>query len=111
MGYTGGRIEQGENIEQTLERETNEEIGVELTKPGAFLTSVISYHDIPFGNDELAGLVLMVYEVAVADTAVITLGIEHERYEWVEPAEAAARLSNKYPAAFTDLLHSTKVEE
>lgn len=97
----GGRIEQGSDAISTLRREIQEETGITELYDIAFLTSVISHHEILLGTDQKAGLVLMVYIVQIADDASIELSKEHTSYEWVEAAEAAKRLSNKYPQEFT----------
>jgi 8-oxo-dGTP pyrophosphatase MutT (NUDIX family) len=100
----GGRIEEGEHILEVLKREIEEEIGIgELEKEAEFFHAVISNHKIPF-EDKILGLVLMVYKVQIPKNSKIKLSDEHVAYEWVDKAEAAKRLSHKYPAEFTQLL-------
>ena len=99
----GGRIEEGQTVQQTLEREVLEEIGTPMAGDADFYSAVVSNIRIPTDNGEV-GLVLMVYRVTLPDNAVIKLSPEHTAYEWVDPAEAAERLRHKYPEEFTRLL-------
>lgn len=100
----GGRIQQGDDILTTLKREILEETGVATTSAAQFVTAVISRHEIPLGGGRLVGLVLMIYKVTIGPASQIAISDEHAAYEWVSPAEAAQRLSNKYPAEFTNSL-------
>jgi 8-oxo-dGTP diphosphatase len=100
----GGRMQVGESVVDTLKREVAEETGiVKITKP-KFFTAVISNHEIKLKNGELVGLVLMVYIVSIPLYSQVTLSHEHLDFEWVDKAEAAKRLSHKYPPEFTQLL-------
>jgi 8-oxo-dGTP pyrophosphatase MutT (NUDIX family) len=100
----GGRIEEGEHVLEVLRREIEEEIGIkEFQKEAEFFHAVISNHKIPF-EDKILGLVLMVYKVQIPKNSKINLSDEHVAYEWVDKAEAAKRLANKYPEEFTQLL-------
>lgn len=101
----GGRIEQGHSVGETLEREVQEELGVDIKGEPKFLTAVVSNIKIPTENGEV-GLVLMVYEVGVASQNFV-ISDEHQAYEWVDSTAAAERLSHKYPAEFTDKLQQT----
>jgi 8-oxo-dGTP pyrophosphatase MutT (NUDIX family) len=101
----GGRIEAGENLLDTLRREIEEEIAVtELIGEPEHIATVISNHKVANSQDVADNLALVVYEVKISSQAEITLSEEHLSYEWVDRAEAARRLSNKYPKAFTDAL-------
>jgi len=101
----GGRIEVGGNLIDTLQREIREETGItEFAALPVQITALLSNHQVPTGYGTDAGLALVVYKVSIANDAKITISQEHERYEWVSKAEAARRLSNKYPAEFTDAL-------
>jgi 8-oxo-dGTP pyrophosphatase MutT (NUDIX family) len=100
----GGRIEEGQTQLETLKREIQEETGINGISNIEFFTSVISHHEIPI-SDGKAGLVLMIYVVSIPEDSSITLNpIEHSSYEWVNAKETAERLSNKYPAEFTQKL-------
>jgi 8-oxo-dGTP pyrophosphatase MutT (NUDIX family) len=100
----GGRIEEDEHLLEVLKREIEEETGInEFKKEVEFFHAVISNHKIPF-EDKVLGLVLMVYKVQIPEGSKVNLSDEHIAYEWVDKAEAAKRLSHKYPAEFTQLL-------
>lgn len=100
----GGRMRDNEDFESTLKRELAEETGVESFSNPQMIATVLSNHSIPYENDGMAGLVLVVYRVEVSDDIEITLSDEHETYEWVSPSEAKERLAQKYPNSFTDTL-------
>jgi 8-oxo-dGTP pyrophosphatase MutT (NUDIX family) len=100
----GGRIQEDHSVMGTLRREIEEETGIREIKSPEFFTAVVSnFKDIPVG-DRLVGLALMIYKVEVPPESRITLSQEHSGYEWVEPKEAAKRLSYKYPPEFTNQL-------
>jgi 8-oxo-dGTP diphosphatase len=101
----GGRIEEEKSIIDVLAREIEEETGItEIIDPELF-TAVISNHEIPF-EDKILGLLLIIYKVQIPKDSKIKLSDEHTAYEWVDSAEAAKRLSHKYPKDFTQLLES-----
>ncbi len=99
----GGRIQEGQSVDEALRREIEEETGITKLLSVDFFTGVISNHQIPFEGTTL-GLVLMVYRVRVPEDSRITLSDEHIASEWVDKKEAAGRLAHKYPKDFTQLL-------
>lgn len=100
----GGRIKEGQNVEQALKREIEEETGITEIKSFELFTSVISNHEITLGEGIKTGLVLMIYKVTIPEDSEIKLSPEHDKYEWVDKKEAAKLLADKYPLEFTDLL-------
>jgi 8-oxo-dGTP pyrophosphatase MutT (NUDIX family) len=100
----GGRVEEGNDVLTTLQREIEEETGITEIINHEFFSAVISHHQIPIDESRKAGLVLMVYIVEIPEDSVITLSDEHTDFDWVEPTIAAQRLGNKYPEEFTSRL-------
>ena len=100
----GGRIKEGQTLEEALKREIKEEADITEIKSFEFFTAVISNHEIPLENGRKAGLILMIYKIKMPKDAEIKLSPEHDAYAWVSKKEAAKRLSNKYPPEFTTLL-------
>ena len=97
----GGRIEDGDDELGTLRKEIQEETGITELNNIEYMHSVISSHIIPIkDSDRMAGLLLRIWQVEIAEESEIKISDEHTSYEWVEPKEAAERLSNKYPADF-----------
>lgn len=100
----GGRIEEGDSVLETLEREIEEETGVSEMNINGLFIAVVSNHEIPT-DDRTLGLALMVYRASIPDGSEIQIDpSEHIDYEWTSKEEAAKRLSNKYPPEFTHKL-------
>jgi 8-oxo-dGTP diphosphatase len=100
----GGRIKEGSNVLETLQREVQEETGVKKIINPEFFTAIESnFKDMPIGG-HMVGLLLMVYRLTIPENSKINLSEEHSGYEWVEPKEAAKRLTYKYPPEFTNLI-------
>jgi 8-oxo-dGTP pyrophosphatase MutT (NUDIX family) len=101
----GGRIQKGTTVEQTLEREVAEEIGVHGVHGTKAVGMVLATRRIPVGDDTV-GLILSVWECNIPEDAEIVLSEEHSGYRWCAPAEAAKLLADKYPADFCALIAS-----
>jgi 8-oxo-dGTP diphosphatase len=99
----GGRVEQGESIEDTLKRELAEEIGAIEVFNIKSLGMVLSNIRIPVGSGSV-GLILGIYTCDAGEDLEITLSDEHTEYQWFDKAEAAELLRVKYPADFCELI-------
>ena len=96
----GGRMDENETFEETLQRELKEEINCNYVGTPEHLMSVVSNITIPV-NDSHVGLVLMAYKVKLEKNAKIEL-MDHETgFDWFTPSEAMKLLSHKYPKEFT----------
>lgn len=99
----GGRIKEGDSVEETLRKEIKEELGVEgfrIIKP---ISGSISNIKIPVGNEKF-GLVLFVYLCELNVTKKFKLSFEHTEYKWASVEEAKKLLSVKFPQSFIDEL-------
>lgn len=95
----GGRIDQGEDIETTLLRELNEEIGVNHITQKQLWDVVKSVKQLPYGN-MMTSLMLIVYCVQLPADQIPHLCEPGAMLHWVSSEEAANRLKNKYPDSF-----------
>ena len=100
----GGRVQKGDSVEQTLEREVLEETGITKIANIQPVRMVLSTIRIPTGGDESVGLVLSVYACTVPESAEILLSDEHIAYNWFAPSKAAELLRVKYPADFCEAI-------
>jgi hydrolase, NUDIX family len=95
----GGRIDQGEDIETTLLRELNEEIGVNHIAQKQLWDVVKSVKQLPYGN-MMTSLMLIVYRVQLPADQIPHSCEPGTVLHWVSSEEAANRLKNKYPDSF-----------
>ena len=95
----GGRIDQGEDIETTLLRELNEEIGVNHIAQKQLWNVVKSVKQLPYGN-MMTSLMLIVYCVQLPADQIPHSCEPGAVLHWVSSEEAANRLKNKYPDSF-----------
>lgn len=95
----GGRIDQGEDIETTLLRELNEEIGVNHIAQKQLWDVVKSAKQLPYGN-MMTSLMLIVYCVQLPADQIPHSCEPGAMLHWVSSEEAADRLKNKYPGSF-----------
>jgi len=72
----GGKLEEGETLEQCLCRELIEELNLKINVKKFFMKSEYIY--------DFGGFVLNTY-IATCDNPIITKTDAHEQYAWVEP--------------------------
>ncbi len=98
----GGRIKQGETVEQVLTREVKEEVGLTASN---FELLVMAPTPIRLkALDREVGLIFGIYTATVEDDSQVTIGDEHDNAVWVTPAEAAEKLSAVFPRELLDHL-------
>lgn len=100
----GGRIKQGSSVNDTLEREVEEELGngTKIQTVRQF-DACVSNHKIP-ADGETYGLVLFTFLCKLGKSGKILLSDEHTEYKWSVVSEAAKLLSNKFPHTFIEKL-------
>lgn len=99
----GGRMQRGQSTEETLRREIEEETGVGDVKIGKHIGMVLSPIRLPFADGDV-GLILGIYKCEISADANIIPADGMIEYAWLPPAEAAKRLSSKYPPEFCELV-------
>ncbi len=104
----GGRVQEGNTIEETLLREVEEETGINDVSGVKPISMVLSNIRIPLKDGGNVGLILAIYECTIPEEAPIILSEEHVEYKYFDPIEAAELLSIKYPKEFTDVLVSLR---
>jgi type II secretory ATPase GspE/PulE/Tfp pilus assembly ATPase PilB-like protein/8-oxo-dGTP pyrophosphatase MutT (NUDIX family) len=82
-----GRLEPGERPEEGALREVREETGLEVDR--LYVITVQPYYLKATGTVQLA----VVFAAFVGDAAEVTLGSEHQRYEWLAVDEAMPRFA------------------
>lgn len=100
----GGRIKRGDDLETTLKREVEEEIGVKDLKIIKFLDASISKVKLPHGK-EIVGLILFTYLCTIKNPEDIKLtDDEHIQFKWVAPKEAAKLLKVKFSNSLVEAI-------
>lgn len=95
----GGRIHQGETVEQALRREVKEEIGLPHITIGELLDASISNMRITHLN---RGLILFTYLCSTDTDNIRITDNEHTEFKWVNPKKAAELLAFKFSKSLTD---------
>ncbi len=104
----GGRLKEGDSIEQGLYRELEEEIGTNGIDILELFDACIANYKIP-AKDEIVGLLLIIYKSKLHDeNQNFKLSFEHLQYKWVSIEEAKELLKVKFPNSFLEKLDSLK---
>lgn len=100
----GGRVQKGQTVATTLQREVAEETGILTVGDVKPMGMVLSNIRIPLGDGESVGLILSIYSCSIDLHSLITISDEHLAYDWFSPLRAADLLAVKYPADFCQLI-------
>jgi|ERR1035437_3120676 8-oxo-dGTP pyrophosphatase MutT (NUDIX family) len=85
----GGKIDEGESIDQALKRELDEELGLKEFEMGDLLHV---YERTDYKKENIS-LMLVFYKVSTGDFDVI-LSEEHTEYKWISKEELAEMAAN-----------------
>ena len=101
----GGRVKEGDSVEETLKREIAEETGIEKIENKGLFFAVVSNIEI---TKENCGLILFVYECVPQGKYEIKLDDENTEYRWFDKDGAAEQLKIKYPEEFVEKINELK---
>ena len=97
--FSGGRVKEGQGMEDTLVQECKEEIGIDV-KINEVFSAVVSNFMIKDSTTEKSPLALIVYKAEIDLTKKISLSHEHTEYKWFSLQKAKQLLATKYPESF-----------
>lgn len=104
----GGRLHKGTDLEDTLKREIEEEIGIDEINIIKLIDCSISNHRVHFDNNSV-GIILFTYFCSIPDTEKIVLtDDEHISFDWVTPQKAAGLLNHKFSKSLVKKVKSLR---
>lgn len=95
----GGRVQRGESLIETLMREVKEETGFERISSIRPFTMLFTDIRISIHESDV-GLIFSIFHCRILEAPNPILSEEHVSFEWLDPKEAAQKLSPQYPAEF-----------
>jgi len=95
----GGRLQRGESLLQTLQRELEEETGLKTIDGVTALTTIVTDIRIPSAGKDV-GLILSIYRLEVDSAFTPRLSEEHTHFGWFTHLEAVELLKKHYPVEF-----------
>jgi 8-oxo-dGTP diphosphatase len=100
----GGQLDPGESLEEGVQRELQEEVGLVPTE------LILRYTASTFFADQSTNRIHMIYVGTVGLTEV-SLSYEHDKFEWLDKEEFRGRFSHlpHYVAAF-DYIFNNQLE-
>jgi 8-oxo-dGTP pyrophosphatase MutT (NUDIX family) len=97
----GGRMQRNESLEQTLQREVREEIGLQHLSPITPFFMTPSKIRIPLQERD-AGLFFVFFLCSLSSPHSIQLSHEHVSFDWIEPRQAAQLLKENFSVEFVE---------
>lgn len=106
----GGRLQRGEEIEETLRREVYEETGINNFDAVSFLSMEMTDIRIQLPQGEV-GLIFSLYHLDLHENVEIVLSEEHESYQWMEREDAIRIFQKIYPSRVVNAVSHIKTKE
>lgn len=100
--FPGGRIKEGHDIEETLRREVEEELGVsgKDVEISGIVGATISNFKKSHGEE--VRLMLLVYKCKLRGKHEFRLSDEHSEWKWMKTEDVRKVLGIKYPESFLE---------
>lgn len=105
----GGRLQKGETVLDTLQREVEEETGLKNLERAVLFDMILTTIRISSANGEV-GLILSIYRCNIDAAFEPRLSIEHTGFGWFSFSKAAQLLKIQYPAVFIEKIANMKIE-
>lgn len=110
----GGRLNRGETIEQGIERELYEEIGLILDIYPSPVDLFLTDSRIQLTNNSIdsAGLAFYLFELNAPENFFPTLSSEHTQFRWFHPSLVSEKLKDSCPKPLIEWIeHSRQLKK
>lgn len=97
-GLVGGKVDEGETVEEACIREVFEESGIHLM---ADTLSHLGTMDSSRGNFELH-----IFYIKIRFTPIVTLSDEHHDYAWIHPSDDSSKVFVANTHKIIDMINS-----